>query len=266
MKMEIEPVAKYYSKPHSSLSPDIWGVIKHLTTQMDALANENCHLHKQYQITQDGLQTMQKELPMMIRTSNETITATIETISCSGPSLSSVPSASLVVPSLKSSDCPNIKFWFKSQFIEVKKNKKTSTGLMPSEEDGNRMTCCLPLNEITIANSIQQGGVVEIIANDCGNQSFHMSALNRVVVSPKEGPITVVSVVEVTASSGTFRGMVLFEVLIKDLEPLSAPWRLLLLDRFLLSVINPVASELAVWSSCRGKSYNRREFWTTCLK
>ena len=49
------------------------------------------------------------------RTSNETITAAITTISHSGPSLSSVPSASLTVPSLKSSDCPNIKFWFKSQ-------------------------------------------------------------------------------------------------------------------------------------------------------
>lgn len=55
-----------------------------------------------------------------------------------GPS--STSAASLPVPCIDASDYPGIKYWTKKQYIAAKKNKKTSTGLVTSEETNNTMT------------------------------------------------------------------------------------------------------------------------------
>ncbi|KAF8059564.1 hypothetical protein FPV67DRAFT_1674627 [Lyophyllum atratum] len=141
--------ASHWERPGSRDDP--WQIVRTLDAQLTEVVHQNEKLARQITRLEISMEESQAKLLTTIRYSQ---TAIIEALKSSplseppkpeAPSLSaSLPilSASLPIPCMDQDDYPDIKYWFKKDYIAAKKDKKTFSTIhtRKPEPNGNTMT------------------------------------------------------------------------------------------------------------------------------
>ncbi|KAF5371029.1 hypothetical protein D9615_010031 [Tricholomella constricta] len=142
-------IAKQNFFPANRSNTDPWAAI--VTSRIEILTKENHQLQKDVQFLHRMLSESHQELIGLIRTSSSTVAAAIERLSLSSGTSSLAPltdhSVALPLPVLDKEDYPDVKYWTKKEYTAAKKRRKSSTGLIPSDGNGNVMTWYVEMEE-----------------------------------------------------------------------------------------------------------------------